>query len=352
MGLQRRRPTGLSPRVRGNPSETVSRQTRARSIPACAGEPRHWLYQLRLSAVYPRVCGGTESYLRPSPIKLGLSPRVRGNHIAGCIAQQGRRSIPACAGEPADGFHRSDWRAVYPRVCGGTGYRRHAHKPLQGLSPRVRGNPPTAVNAGPENRSIPACAGEPESRLTHVIPLSVYPRVCGGTCKSYPFLIPLVGLSPRVRGNHCGSWGEHVNLRSIPACAGEPGLLYVKDNWDRVYPRVCGGTMTTTARRTHIHHLSPRVRGNHRQRDDHWDERRSIPACAGEPTNAKTSLSSDGVYPRVCGGTRAGQRRHRRRSGLSPRVRGNRSRRMHRLRSYRSIPACAGEPPGSRSPGE
>ncbi len=50
----------------------------------------------------------------------------------------------------------------------------------------------------------------------------VYPRVCGGTISADHGKIPPNGLSPRVRGNQ-----EQVPLLrhlsgSIPACAGEP----------------------------------------------------------------------------------------------------------------------------------
>ena len=51
--------------------------------------------------------------------------------------------------------------------------------------------------------------------------------------------------------------------------------------------------------------LSPRVRGNHARRPDAVHRRRSIPACAGEPAKSDLRQSRRGVYPRVCGGTAA-----------------------------------------------
>ena len=70
-------------------------------------------------------------------------------------------SIPACAGEPAHWMRwaRAAW--VYPRVCGGTLVRAGAYDQVWGLSPRVRGNPQFAGGDHPITRSIPACAGEP-----------------------------------------------------------------------------------------------------------------------------------------------------------------------------------------------
>ena len=50
-----------------------------------------------------------------------------------------------------------------------------------GLSPRVRGNPAREAEAAREERSIPACAGEPFLYSAGSEPVVVYPRVCGGT---------------------------------------------------------------------------------------------------------------------------------------------------------------------------
>ena len=50
------------------------------------------------------------------------------------------------------------------------------------------------------------------------------------------------GLSPRVRGNHAHADGAQEDDRSIPACAGEPDSHGVQTRRVKVYPRVCGGT--------------------------------------------------------------------------------------------------------------
>ena len=50
--------------------------------------------------------------------------------------------------------------------------------------------------------------------------------------------------------------------------------------------------------------LSPRVRGNPRHRNSSTLEVRSIPACAGEPLTIRPPPQEARVYPRVCGGTR------------------------------------------------
>ena len=198
-----------------------------RSIPACAGEPSHSMGSRvyprvplgllpvgveHIESVYPRVCGGTGSAARST--QRGSIPACAGEPRSCCSIG----SIPACAGEPPAIRVAS---RVYPRVCGGTGSaaRWGMHN---GLSPRVRGNPARwgrTQRTGMrwtlghlEDRSIPACAGEPSSEVK-------------------------AALSPRVRGNHFSSIASGRRLSAIPACAGE-----------RVYPRVCGGTQAIEAK--------------------------------------------------------------------------------------------------------
>ena len=157
----------------------------------------------------------------PSQTRGGLSPRVRGNPAFGNATTEMFGSIPACAGEP---------------------------------------DRPTADPSPPG--SIPACAGEPSKAVPELAHVGVYPRVCGGTVLD--FLIAYVdsGLSPRVRGNLCWASYEVGKPGSIPACAGEPRGLTPPYTWNRVYPRVCGGTDFMSFHPGLPPGLSPRVRGN------------------------------------------------------------------------------------------
>ena len=334
----------LSPRVRGNHFRwRNSPPPPEMSIPACAGEPLYAHPPSRALIVYPRVCGGT---LCCPPFPRGgvcLSPRVRGNPALAPISDIVVVSIPACAGEPAPGTVSVLHAGVYPRVCGGTrggGPDRDkvgclsrvcggtltstpTARRLRCLSPRVRGNPGRSARPCTRTRSIPACAGEPSSGTAARRYSRVYPRVCGGTSACRRCSITAGGLSPRVRGNRRRSARPAARPGSIPACAGEPRCPSVPGRRGRVYPRVCGGTSRgTTGERTRKG-LSPRVRGNRLNADRNIQFRRSIPACAGEPGTALTPHFRQGVYPRVCGGTRSARGWFPLRGGLSPRVRGN-----------------------------
>ena len=233
--------------------------------------------------VYPRVCGGTSLCAVKMPNGWGLSPRVRGNPKTTELSVALIRSIPACAGEPGDYQHKRPARGVYPRVCGGTDTAAVSVMPLLGLSPRVRGNRRWYSRAAAVARSIPACAGEPVA--------------------AQPKHRRLGGLSPRVRGNHIAD-GENPNCcRSIPACAGEPRRPCTTGGSRRVYPRVCGGTDGGVGMPSGSKGLSPRVRGNPAVSAYSHRPVRSIPACAGEPKASPPVSLSISVYPRVCGGT-------------------------------------------------
>ena len=155
---------------------------------------------------------------------------------------------------------------------------------------------------------------------------------------------PTIGLSPRVRGNRLCRPSPSSPQGSIPACAGEPSIREGKRQPEEVYPRVCGGTIGSTRRRTFVNGLSPRVRGNLAVSQPATSSRRSIPACAGEPPSVQHGAVSQRVYPRVCGGTVRGRIYIPHRHGLSPRVCGNLTALTRSAVPPRSIPACAGEP--------
>ena len=254
-----------------------------RSIPACAGEPHTIRMITATLTVYPRVCGGTSDYARRRPAFAGLSPRVRGNRLDAKAKLAIARSIPACAGEPLYLSIAANRCGVYPRVCGGTEYTLRTDSGSDGLSPRVRGNPQPRSPPIGAARSIPACAGEPSMPRRSSMPRRVYPRVCGGTCRPRAQSGVVEGLSPRVRGNPAPGRGVGVVGGSIPACAGEPGLFVSNPLKVAVYPRVCGGTRRFGFRRVGDEGLSPRVRGNLVQVAFAFVGGGSIPACAGEP---------------------------------------------------------------------
>ena len=248
--------------MRGNPQIDRIAKSEGRSIPACAGEPVHGHAPGIEGAVYPRVCGGTLARRCSLRFRDGLSPRVRGNQLHPGRASISRGSIPACAGEPTEHSPEYEANAVYPRVCGGTNSKKGTKSVAEGLSPRVRGNLSETNMRDVWNRSIPACAGEPKFARAIGNKYGVYPRVCGGTASCTSWGAASSGLSPRVRGNHSVGAMAKSAKGSIPACAGEPLYALTARSARKVYPRVCGGTGRAGGGMGYAYGLSPRVRGN------------------------------------------------------------------------------------------
>ncbi len=318
---------------------------RAGSIPASAGEPRTRTRTPSPTAVYPRVCGGTLPLAWVSGTLRGLSPRLRGNpNGAGRRRGGPAGSIPASAGEPPWGWACRKWAMVYPRVCGGTTRKAPVDLRQDGLSPRLRGNHISREPVGTCTWSIPASAGEPPVDRRCAASDRVYPRVCGGTMVEEVGIEPTAGLSPRLRGNQDRTGWNSCGGRSIPASAGEPPAFGSPAWWRSVYPRVCGGTGDQGPCGRSKTGLSPRLRGNLGWSVRLGQEHRSIPASAGEPPIGTLQGPQRAVYPRVCGGTKATIASANTARGLSPRLRGNQRVSVGEVLGYRSIPASAGEP--------
>ena len=363
--LDSRRTLGLSPRMRGNRVRPAWLSGARRSIPAYAGEPIAPGAGQIIPMVYPRVCGGTVRIALPTDPPRGLSPRMRGNRYIADLSCCSLRSIPAYAGEPRRKNRTIYLKKVYPRVCGGTRAVRQHPPPVIGLSPRMRGNPASALRGANDQGSIPAYAGEPPEARGLPIYAKVYPRVCGGTARGADTYIdykrsipayagepsrasadnaPVGGLSPRMRGNP-DRYGHHPKkARSIPAYAGEPCRSWRHKSAIQVYPRVCGGTGPPFHCARSATGLSPRMRGNPTEYTAGEPLPWSIPAYAGEPLACKGQAGECKVYPRVCGGTCQLRVLAGGAGGLSPRMRGNRCRPHPGGRLLRSIPAYAGEP--------
>ena len=269
---------------------------------------------------------------------------MRGNLEHGRSVGQHSGSIPAYAGEPLGRAYTHPRCAVYPRVCGGTVYVRLRIAKADGLSPRMRGNQGYDFYEVRSNRSIPAYAGEPNTKNFSAKPGWVYPRVCGGTghCQRCGALVS--GLSPRMRGNRVLRQTVVTYSGSIPAYAGEPRALVELIGYEPVYPRVCGGTPFISRTASAGRGLSPRMRGNPPAYPKSNGITGSIPAYAGEPHYHTAGVDLGQVYPRVCGGTSYTATSILISSGLSPRMRGNRQGGLIPTRRIGSIPAYAGEP--------
>ena len=237
-----------------------------------------------------------------APVR-GLSPPTRGNLPRTRTLAALRRSIPAHAGEPRSAGRSAAERGVYPRPRGGTARTARTSGTSGGLSPPTRGNPPPQPVVGGGIRSIPAHAGEPNTRGSRAPVWAVYPRPRGGTSSIMFGPKMFSGLSPPTRGNRYPVLVRWHYRRSIPAHAGEPRQSRRRGGISWVYPRPRGGTKSSITQAPCERGLSPPTRGNPRYGRGRPDIGGSIPAHAGEPRRSSSSSARRGVYPRPRGGT-------------------------------------------------
>ena len=275
----------------------------------------------------------------------GLSPRVRGIRPGPGADTILRGSIPACTGNPPGRPASGRRVAVYPRVYGESAHYCRRRRLLAGLSPRVRGILGVLARRQTVSRSIPACTGNPDGRYRRLSATRVYPRVYGESLWSSASRTRRRGLSPRVRGIHIARHVFGHRRRSIPACTGNPGQRTVGRRWREVYPRVYGESLKPNPCSKPTSGLSPRVRGIRGAGRGYAGRRGSIPACTGNPRHRRSSARSPAVYPRVYGESGSPPHVPRLRWGLSPRVRGILLEVHLGLVGVRSIPACTGNPP-------
>ena len=275
---------------------------------------------------------------------MGPSPRVRGSLLVAGAARRWSGSIPAGAGEPRPSSTRCAATRVHPRGCGGAVPSALSAVVVWGPSPRVRGSPLAGNDPVAMVGSIPAGAGEPGVLTRRGAACRVHPRGCGGaaSCSSSPLLTK--GPSPRVRGSPRRAAGSLPGDGSIPAGAGEPPSEAHSPRQYRVHPRGCGGACSDRSARVPPAGPSPRVRGSLLVVVQDRHRHGSIPAGAGEPSRGALIGIMSWVHPRGCGGAFSLQCRSKCVKGPSPRVRGSRIDCRGKGHADGSIPAGAGEP--------
>ena len=253
---------GSSPRVRGTPRRTRSRQWPSRFIPACAGNS----------------CNENDRGL----VRRGSSPRVRGTLVVQEDGVADDRFIPACAGnsrhEPSE---IAEHAGSSPRVRGTRRWRSRGCA-TRAVHPRVCGElrrpdrlPPAA------SRFIPACAGNSRPARWSAARPPVHPRVCGELRRPPRAIGSGPGSSPRVRGTRLSGVAAPAEQRFIPACAGNSRWRGWRGRPRSVHPRVCGELARIWGNLADMVGSSPRVRGTPRVLLRCRRRRRFIPACAG-----------------------------------------------------------------------
>ena len=174
-------------------------------------------------------------------LQRGPSPLVRGKRYCRRVRNPENRSIPARAGETGPAPRTARHRRVHPRSCEGNMRLICSGSRGGGPSPLVRGKRAHTTAQGLNHGSIPARAGETTGETSCPFVPQVHPRSCGGNGTKKPNPGSKTGPSPLVRGKLNTLELPDTNLRSIPARAGETAWSQLAASGGKVHPRSCGG---------------------------------------------------------------------------------------------------------------
>ncbi len=191
-----------------------------------------------------------------------------------------------------------------------------------GSSPRVRGTPSERSGVSQDSRFIPAGAGNTKQDSIRLMCTPVHPRGCGEHETGFHPVNVHAGSSPRVRGTRSIRHLHHQDRRFIPAGAGNTDGDHLHSHKKSVHPRGCGEHFLISFLFCSLCGSSPRVRGT--------------------PDRSLIASYFSAVHPRGCGEHLFFPANRTGRFGSSPRVRGTQKADRARVRKIRFIPAGAG----------
>ena len=151
---------------------------------------------------------------------LGSSPRMRGTRVVRDVQAPENRIIPAHAGNSVRQGHRADQAADHPRACGELDRRGTNGNRHRGSSPRMRGTPTPGSAWSLTRRIIPAHAGNSDSESSRRTNQPDHPRACGELRSPRTPRRSSGGSSPRMRGTPGLEARGCAYGRIIPAHAG------------------------------------------------------------------------------------------------------------------------------------
>ena len=129
----------------------------------------------------------------------------------------------------------------------------------------------------------------------------VHPRTCGEHTSSSILNRPGVGSSPHLRGTHTRMYADSYSSRFIPAPAGNTSSISSSLRLGTVHPRTCGEHSTCIDVFLRDSGSSPHLRGTRVDVARRVMELRFIPAPAGNTLSGCCRYSRTAVHPRTCG---------------------------------------------------
>ena len=130
---------GSSPRMRGKRVRARASATRARIIPAHAGQTHRMQRGFMAGPDHPRACGANVHTAYQLRFPAGSSPRMRGKRLHDRCHRQRGRIIPAHAGQTFTSENGLASLTDHPRACGANATNAELKAGLTGSSPRMRG---------------------------------------------------------------------------------------------------------------------------------------------------------------------------------------------------------------------
>ena len=211
---------GLSPLARGTLHGVGFLFDGRRFIPAGAGNTYIRAKNKATATVYPRWRGEHPLPVIQLHCQCGLSPLARGTRCCDYCIWRGPGFIPAGAGNTLVLNRPALETPVYPRWRG----EHHKETILRfvqvGLSPLARGTLLQCQQSFPDCRFIPAGAGNTRRWHRQTPVLSVYPRWRGEHYRDRFWNLQRGGLSPLARGTPVSGLSDDICARFIPAGAG------------------------------------------------------------------------------------------------------------------------------------
>ena len=211
---------GSSPLTRGTRIDSGQNDRFNRFIPAYAGNSCSNAPVSATIPVHPRLRGELTSRGLPFVVVIGSSPLTRGTLAFDDASYSAARSIPAYAGNSAQGKARNLLRSVHPRLRGELVKIQALTNFTAGSSPLTRGTQFFRRSVCVIDRFIPAYAGNSNDHFRPLRNFEVHPRLRGELTEMMRLIIGSVGSSPLTRGTHLPGLKQKDKDRFIPAYAG------------------------------------------------------------------------------------------------------------------------------------
>ncbi len=333
---------GSSPRARGTLLWKKILSLMIRFIPAGAGNTSWLPFRPFPSAVHPRGRGEHASATATAPSRFGSSPRARGTRPKHRRRPTCKRFIPAGAGNTVSSPAACVPPPVHPRGRGEHEVIVFGLARSNGSSPRARGTLAQVYGPDLDVRFIPAGAGNTEANRYGAHHCAVHPRGRGEHSARARTTGYSTGSSPRARGTPVDFLWKFSTRRFIPAGAGNTLLQLAAITPRSVHPRGRGEHPNVSHARNGIFGSSPRARGTRPQSRPAQGQRRFIPAGAGNTHRGLERVRAQAVHPRGRGEHIGFCAARTKSLGSSPRARGTPENGSAAVRPRRFIPAGAG----------